>query len=339
MVITMSNVLDRARGALRQGAYPRHEAGVTLVELMVALSIGAFLMIGAVQVYNQSRQAYVINESIARVQETAQFALDTIEADLRMASNWGRHSRSDAVEGRSIDGDANPLGLPAPGGCGANWALDLARPIVGTDNAFNLACGATGVAQGNSDVVTIRRASVDPVAPAGDRLQLQTTRVQGQLFVDNNVPAGFDPLTSATHNLTVNSYYVAQSSELIPGVPTLRRKSLAVAGGAPAIVDQEIAPGIENLQLQFGVDVNQDNSVDRYVNPGDGILTPGSGTFIPAARVMTARVWLVVRSVEQEPGIIDDRTYQPGNAPAFVPADNFRRMQVSKTVLLRNART
>jgi type IV pilus assembly protein PilW len=139
--------------------------------------------------------------------------------------------------------------------------------------------------------------------------------------------------------LTVNSYYVAQSSELIPGVPTLRRKSLAVAGGAPAIVDQEIAPGIENLQLQFGVDVNQDNSVDRYVNPGDGILTPGSGTFIPAARVMTARVWLVVRSVEQEPGIIDDRTYQPGNAPAFVPADNFRRMQVSKTVLLRNART
>ena len=60
--------------------------GLTLVELMVALAIGSFLVIGAVQIYNQSRQAYIVNESIARVQETAQFALDTIEADLRMAS-------------------------------------------------------------------------------------------------------------------------------------------------------------------------------------------------------------------------------------------------------------
>ena len=86
----------------------RRQAGLTLVELMVALAIGSFLMIGAIQIYNQSRQAFVVNESIARVQETAQFAMDTIEADLRMASNWGRTSRGLAVEGRSIIGDANP---------------------------------------------------------------------------------------------------------------------------------------------------------------------------------------------------------------------------------------
>ncbi len=67
----------------------RHSnAGMTLVELMVALAVGSFLVVGSVQVYNQSRQAFVINESIARVQETAQFAMNTIEADLRMASNW-----------------------------------------------------------------------------------------------------------------------------------------------------------------------------------------------------------------------------------------------------------
>ena len=66
----------------------RRQRGVTMVELMVSLAIGSFLMIGAIQVYNQSRQAYVINDSIARVQETAQFAMDTLEADLRMASNW-----------------------------------------------------------------------------------------------------------------------------------------------------------------------------------------------------------------------------------------------------------
>jgi type IV pilus assembly protein PilW len=329
----------RAHGALPQHAIRTNLAGVTLVELMVALSIGAFLMIGAVQVYNQSREAYVINESIARVQETAQFALDTIEADLRMASNWGQNSRGDAVEGRSIDGDANPLGLPAPGGCGATWALDLTRPIIGSDNSYTLACGPTGLAQNNSDVITIRRASRDPAPADGNRLQIQTTRVQGELFVDTDIPAGFDPLASATHNLLVNSYYVAATSDLIPGVPTLRRKSLTTMGGAPAIEDQEVAPGVENLQIQFGVDVDRDNSVDRYVNPGDPILNPTSGAFIPAARVLTARVWLVVRSVDREPGIIDERNYQPGNVNLGVPNDDFRRMQVSKTILLRNART
>lgn len=334
--------------SMRIEATEKRMAGVTLVELMVALSIGAFLMIGAVQVYTQSRQAYVINESIARVQETAQFALDTIEADLRMASNWGRSSRGDAIEGRSLVGDANPLGLPAPNTCGANWALDLARPIDGTDNAYALACAANGGIQPNSDVVTVRRATVDPVAPAAGRLQVQTTRIQGQLYADGNVPAGFlhnpaDPFDpdapSAAHNLLVNSYYVSQTSDLIPGVPTLRRKTLTTAGGAPTIQDQEVAPGVENLQLQFGVDIDQDNTIDRYVNPGDAILDPASGAFVPGARVMTARVWLVVRSVSPEVGIVDGRDYEPGNVDLGVPNDEFRRLMVSKTILLRNART
>ena len=39
----------------------RHQAGLTLVELMVALAIGSFLIIGAVQIYTQSRQAFVVN--------------------------------------------------------------------------------------------------------------------------------------------------------------------------------------------------------------------------------------------------------------------------------------
>ena len=324
-------------------------AGVTLVELMVALSIGAFLMIGAVQVYNQSRQAYLVNESIARVQETAQFALDTIEADLRMASNFGRTSRGDSVEGRSLDGDANPLGLPVPGDCGVPWVLDLARPIDGVDNGYTLACAAQGGgSQPNSDVVTIRRASVEPVAPAAGRLQVQTTRIQGQLYADGDVPAGFvhnalDPLDpdapSAAHNLLVNSYYVSQTSDLIPGVPTLRRWTLAVAGGAPDIQNQEVAPGVENLQIQFGVDMDQDNTIDRYVNPGANILDPGHADFVPGARVMTARIWLVVRSVSPEIGIEDVRDYEPGNVDLGVPGDEFRRLMVSKTILLRNART
>ncbi|MFQ5549133.1 MAG: PilW family protein [Woeseia sp.] len=314
-------------------------AGVTLVELLVALAIGSFLTIGAVQVYNQSRHAFVVNESIARVQETAQFAMDTIEADLRMASNWGRQSRGSAIVGRSVADDPNPLALPAPGGCGADWALDLANPVEGDNNAFGLGCEPTGGAQANSDTVTTRRASVAVSPLEGGRLQIQSTRIQGELFADGEVPESMDPAASETHNLLVNSYYVAASSNLMPGVPTLRRKSLGVIGGAPAVVDQEVAPGVENMQLQFGVDVDQDNTVDRYVNPGDPVLDPLAAGFIPGARVITARIWIVVRSVAPEVGVQDPRSYTPGDVDLGEYNDNFRRIQVSKTVLLRNARS
>ncbi len=317
----------------------RNQSGMTMVELLVALAIGSFLMIGAVQVYNQSRQAYVINDSIARVQETAQFAMDTVEADLRMASNWGQNSRATSVNGRSVLGDADPLSLVPPGACGADWAFDLIQPLVGTNNAYTLPCAAEGGVQANSDVFTTRRATVAAMPLQAGRIQIQTTRIQGELFADGNIPAGFDALTSKTHNLLINSYYVAASSTLIPGVPTLRRKTLVGGAGGPTIVDQEIAPGVENIQLQLGVDVDQDNTVDRYVNPGDAIFIPGNAAFIPSARVLTARVWIVVRGITPEIGIQDNVNYQPGDVNLGVYNDSYRRMQISKTVLLRNART
>ena len=327
----------------------RRQTGLTLVELMVALAIGSFLILGAVQIFSQSRQAFVVNESIARVQETAQFAMDTIESDLRMASNWGRNSRALAVEGRSLVGDANPTGLTVPvPTCGDDWAFDLARPIDGSDNAYTLICAASGGAQANSDVVTIRRTSVQPTALEAGRIQIQSTRIQGELFESGAVPGAFLPVTnhpitgapsSATHNLMVNSYYVSPTSALIPGVPTLRRKTLTVRNGAPFIEDQEVAPGVENIQLQLGIDVDEDNTVDRYVNPGDDVYNPAAAGYIPGARVMTARIWLLVRGVTTEFGLQDARGYTPGNVNIGQMNDSFRRLQVSKTILLRNART
>jgi len=321
---------------------PNKQSGLTMVELMVALAIGSFLMIGAIQIYNQSRQAFVINESIARVQETAQFAMDTLEADLRMASNWGRTSRPLAIEGSSIAGTANPLNLPAPSDCGESWALNLLMTVDGNNNEYDLPCSAQGGAgaQANSDVFTVRRATVLPVEPLDGRMQIQTTRIQGQLFADGNIPATFSAADSTTHNLIINTYYVAADSDLIPGTPTLRRKSLRGGGGGPVVIDEEVAPGVENLQIQLGIDVNEDNTVDRYVNPGDPVYdrdAVGAG-YIPGARVMTARIWLVVRGITPEVGIRDASDYKPGDVDLGVPGDNFRRMMVSKTILLRNAR-
>jgi len=332
----------------------RYQTGLTLVELMVALGIGSFLMIGAIQIYNQSREAFVVNESIARIQETAQFAMDTVETDLRMASNWGRNSRGLAVEGRSLSNtDADPTNLTPPADCGTLWVLDLGLPIDGANNSYNLAClptTAAGAWQPNSDIVTVRRASVSPVIPANGRLQIQSTRIQGELFFNGLIPGSFAPPLdpsapatpddpSATHNLIVNSYYVAQDSELIPGAPTLRRKTLTVAAGASVIVDEEVAPGVENMQLQLGIDMNEDNMVDRYVNAGDAIYNPNALLYSPGARVITARLWMIVRSLTPESGVQDTNTYSPGDVTLGTLSDGYRRKMVSKTILLRNART
>lgn len=330
------------------------QAGLSLTELMIALAIGSFLMIGAITIYEQSREAFVVNESIARVQETAQFAMDTIEADLRMASNWGRNSRGLAVEGRSLVGDADPNNIDPPDDCGARWVLDLALPIDGKNNSYGLACLPTvnaGTAQTNSDTITVRRASVAPVLPQNGRLQIQSTRIQGELFYNGIVPPSFtapadetfpaqpdDP--SATHNLLVNSYYVAEESELIPNVPTLRRKTLAFTAGASVIEDQEVAPGVEYLQLQLGIDMNGDNTVDRYVNPGDAVYNPTAPSgYVGGATVLTARVWMIVRGAAREPNVQDVTDYEPGDVDLGTLSDGYRRMQISKTILLRNART
>ncbi|MDX1518384.1 MAG: PilW family protein [Woeseiaceae bacterium] len=332
----------------------QEQFGLTLVELMVALAIGSFLVIGAVQIYNQSRQAFVINESIARVQETAQFAMDTIEADLRMASNWGQTSRAATIEGRALPGDDDPKSLIVAGNtdaCGSRWVLDLAVPVDGENNSFGLPCAAQGGAMAQSDLITVRRASALPQLHQPGRLQIQSTRIQGEIFSDGTPPPNFevenmgDPLdpdnSSFTHNLFVTSYYVGQPDDdnLIPGVPTLRRKALLVVGGNSTIVDQEVAPGVENLQVQLGIDVDEDNTVDRYVNPGDEIYDPSAAGYVPGARVLTARIWLVVRGVSPEIGIQDNATYAPGDVNLGTYSDDFRRLQVSKTILLRNTRT
>ena len=62
--------------------------GFSLIELMVALVIGSLLIAGTVFVYVQSRNSYGVNETVARLQETARYAMSVVEPDIRMSSYW-----------------------------------------------------------------------------------------------------------------------------------------------------------------------------------------------------------------------------------------------------------
>ena len=65
------------------------EAGVTLIELLIALAIGSLLILGLVQVFAASRTAYQLSTGLARSQENGRFALDLLQRDVRMAGHAG----------------------------------------------------------------------------------------------------------------------------------------------------------------------------------------------------------------------------------------------------------
>ena len=73
-------------------------AGFSLIELMVALTIGLVLIGGAVYVYQQSRDTYALNESTARLQEEARYALSLIEPDVQLAGYYGFTNAYDDVQ-------------------------------------------------------------------------------------------------------------------------------------------------------------------------------------------------------------------------------------------------
>ena len=325
------------------------QQGLSLIELLVSMAIGLFLLAGAVSVLGKGRDLYRTNDASARLQETARYAMSTIEADLRMANYWGLMSRADLVEnGPTLDLANIPAvnasyTLPASltayaatiNSCGAMWAVKLPAYVESNNNGYGLACAAFGTAEPASDQLTVRHASTVAVAspgPAG-QIKVQTSRVQGSLFGNATTPAGYSALTSETRPIVVNGYYVSQRSDLNTTTPSLRRKQLASAGGAPAIQDREIVPGVEDLQVEFGVDMNGDQNADFFVPPGTA-LAGGQD-------IVAVRVWLLVRAEQPEFGFVDGRTYtyadRTGGA-AFSPADNFRRVLVSKTIALRNTR-
>src|SRR5687768_4321433 len=312
-------------------------AGMTLIELMVALAIGAFLMIGAVTVFMQGRTTFRVNESLSRMQENARFALDTLEPDIRMAHYWGLTTRTAKVLGRAAT-TLDPMAPPGmgPPACGKNWTVDLDRALDATNNSYSWPCTVTvGAAQAGSDTLVVRRVSEDPVVPAANNMYLQSARYEdSQLFIGATIPAGFlPPPASQTHRLMVSGYYVSSGSSEDAGIPSLRRKTLV----GVAIQDQELLAGIEDLQVQFGVDTDaagtpERGSVDQYVDPGDAILN--------SAEILAVRIWLRVRAERRENGFTDTTNYVYADQD-FTPVGDdaqFRRIVVSKTIYVRNAR-
>ena len=66
----------------------RRQAGLTLLELMIALSLGLLLLVGIGTIYVGSSQTYRVQEQNARIQESGRYALEVIGRSVRQAGYW-----------------------------------------------------------------------------------------------------------------------------------------------------------------------------------------------------------------------------------------------------------
>jgi type IV pilus assembly protein PilW len=318
----------------------RPGAGLSLVELLVAIAIAALAIAGALTLCVKAHDVQVALDTQARLQETARYAMAIVEADLRMAGFWGLTSESARVT-------ASPA-LSFPSKCGgAGWITSASRFVDGANNAFlpvTNCAPAAGGARAGSDVLIVRRASAQrltpqqPVVNAANRNRalIVSNHVGARIFVPqdsgNAIPSGYatsdvagEPPLADTRALSVNAYYVSVNSSVANGYPALRRKTLITG---PDVSDEEIVAGIEDLQVQIGVDTNADTNVDTFVNPG-GVPT--------GAIPLSVHIWLRVRAQERDNAYRDDRevTYADRTVPGT--GDAFRRLLVGKTIQLRNA--
>ncbi len=163
------------------GQSPIRQIGFTLLELLVALTLGLVIIGELLQILLSSRQAYRLQEAVGQLQESAQVALPLLVAEIRSAGYLGCQSNltkfadnfhntlnvasnplayrfAYPVQGYEYGGtssgdDYSPTADPHPGDA-HQWTPPLPAPLAGR-------------ALAGSDVLVVRRAGLEPLILRG----------------------------------------------------------------------------------------------------------------------------------------------------------------------------
>ncbi|HKW84884.1 MAG TPA: PilW family protein [Burkholderiaceae bacterium] len=345
----------------------RSQAGLSLIELLVSLAIGSFLIIGAITMQSQTRKTFDVNEAQARLQDSGRFVLSVFEPDLQLAGLYGYSQDPGAVTWNNAgsittSNKLRPTATAVSGlgsgltACGANFAVDVLGVVTVSNGTYPFTGGCSaqgGGAIAGTDVLTMRHSGTQSVTADASKLQLYSDRLAAQMntqmFISNTAPEVPKAGEREVRDMVIMAYYVAKDADGHPGTPALRAKILTSVGGAPTFVDQEIIRGVEDLQVQFGVDPGDDLNNDGvpddpggdgmadFVNGYASMYVNADNAILSSAQVVAVRVWVRMRADQPEMGFVDGRRYQYADTD-FTPNDNYRRVVMSRTIYLRNSR-
>lgn len=321
------------------------QSGFSLVELLVAMVVGLIVVGGAFSLHSATRDTQLSNEMHMDMVADARFAIEQISFDLRHAGMWGGTNKAGLIECKATDADCTatsnkdtpPSSVAAANDCAANWYYDLSNPIFATDgsaaNPYSASCilDSTEKQVSGTDLLEVRYADSNIAAALqANQVYVRSNFINGRIFVGGTAPllTSYDSSTlTNNHELRAYVYYVSAYTDAIgDGIPSLRRVALV---NGPTMQNQTLISGVEDFQIQLGVDVNADQTVDRYVDPDD--VTDWSGVY-------AAKIWLLMRSDEKQIGIDTKKSFSIAGAAEknYGGKDGFRYFLVSSVVDLRN---
>lgn len=354
----------------------RKEKGFTLIEIMVAIAIGALLLSGIVQAFVGFKTTDKLSNSLSRVQEAGRTALDIISKDLRLAGYKGCADPA-IVENVNIIADNPPTtnfietSLRGFDVTATGWSTghaDLA-PIDGS---------SIEDASLNSDVVSIMRASTlstglnehdnnnsnvkvvgNPLGLSQNDIAILSDCESMDIFRISNVTGDGSNNTIVTfaHGIGSNTNtdnklskaYTDENARLMTFVAhtyfvadTGRKNNQGDTINALYRMDEdgtveEIVEGVENIQLTYG---------EEYVN-GNRRFVPASTSGLDLTQVTSIKISLLVASNDRVLAIDDSFVYPmagtniaPASSGGAITYPNDRRMRkvFNMMVKMRNKR-
>ncbi|HAN68501.1 PilW family protein [Haliea sp.] len=335
-------------GATRKAS----QGGFSLVEFMVAMTLGLILIAGAVSVYLATKRSYTEVEQVASLAENSRFAVQVLNDSLRHAGFFGGAHPRDIVEDTSLGavagdctGDASAFnvgdyllaGVPSAAGAAFGCITDALPPAVGGPPR---------------EVLVVKRvlprplydrdpddaaAAVDGVISFPSALNAQEVYViansERGILLDGadtapDVRAGNPFALAAAWPYRLQVYYIRD----LP-TPTLSRRVLSwdAGTGAMAMTTEDLVPGVESLRFRFAVDTTGNGEVDRFMTVAEMTLNPAWEA------VEALELSLLLRAPAEDGAYVDGRSYNIGGF-VWQPAagDNWRRQLVQGNVSLRN---
>lgn len=335
-------------------SYCKNQSGITLVEVLVGMVISLFLLGGIIQVYIGNKASYSFTNAISRIQENGRYTLDTMSVDLRMAGFFGC-AIFDPNDTSSIVNNLNPAGT---GYDAATHDFLGGGLISGTDNdglngsdsitirgakpnQLNIfppygPSASASLFVGNTDSFESGDIVMASNCRGADIFQISNI-TQGSGAAKDAVvhntgttaePGNYNPDT-CTSGHCLSQVYGADAAlfELLTVTYTIK----AGISGEPALwrsengTDLELIEGIEQMQVQYGVDTDNDDFPNHYIV---------STAVTDMNDVISVRLMLLIRS--DSDSITEDRQSYTFNGINSVAADNRIRQVYSTIIALRN---
>ncbi|HEY5740784.1 MAG TPA: PilW family protein [Gammaproteobacteria bacterium] len=331
------------------------QTGISMVEVLVALVISLFLLSGIVQVYLGNKTAYRFTEAVARIQENGRFAIESITQDLRMAGFFGC-AMFDPEDTSNIVNNLNPSGagydaalhdfvlagiINGTEGDGLNFSdsITLKGSKAGQLNIippFNVNTSADIFVTSNSivkpdDIVMVsncRGADIFQVTNA------TISSTANKMAVIHNTGAGSPGNYNPDNCQGGNAHCLSQSYGADAALFRLQSVSYAIAAGAsgePALwrsengVSLELVEGVEEMQMLYGVDTDDDDFANQFVT-----IDQVADTF----DIVSVRVMLLLRSTDDF--VAEENQTYSFNGNLVNAADTRLRQEFTTTIALRN---